>query len=142
MFGWQIWTRFTLIFIWTTAPLFGIVFEIYVQNSVSIRWNYSSIKKSRHANHDEPLNNKKFHFLESKEVEIQKQPPEVFFKNSVFLKISPNLQENTCARVLPATFFEKRLWRRCFSVNFPKSLRTSYLLGTSGQALLEVGNDA
>ena len=43
----------------------------------------------------------------------------------VFLEISQNLQENTCARAFfnkvaglrPATLFKKRLWHKCFSVN-------------------------
>ena len=29
---------------------------------------------------------------------VQKQPPEVFCKKKVFLEISKNSQENTCAR--------------------------------------------
>ena len=50
----------------------------------------------------------------------------------VFLEISQNSQENTCARAsfliklqaLPETLLKKRLWRRCFPVNFAKFLRT------------------
>ena len=51
----------------------------------------------------------------------------------VFLEISQNPLENTCARVSffhkvaglrPATLFKKRLWHRCFPVNFVKFLRT------------------
>ena len=47
----------------------------------------------------------------------------------VFLEISWNSQENTCARVSfliklhglrPATLLKKRLWHRCFLVNFVK----------------------
>ena len=49
----------------------------------------------------------------------------------VFLEILQNLQENTCARVSfliklqswglrSTTLFKKRLWRRCFPVNFVK----------------------
>ena len=54
----------------------------------------------------------------------------------VILKISQNSQENTCARVSffnkvaslrPATLLKKRLWHRCFPVNFAKSLRTPFL---------------
>ena len=54
----------------------------------------------------------------------------------VFLKISQNSQENTCARVLffnkvagirPATLFNKRIWHRCYPVNFTKFLRTPFL---------------
>ena len=53
----------------------------------------------------------------------------------VFLEISQNPQENTCARVSviikfeglrPATLLKKRLWRRCFPVNFVKFLRTPF----------------
>ena len=43
----------------------------------------------------------------------------------VALKILQNSQENTCAR--PATLL-KRLWRRCFPVNFAKFLRTLFLI--------------
>ena len=42
----------------------------------------------------------------------------------VFVEISQNSQENTCARV---SFLKKRLWHRCFPVNFVKFLRTSFL---------------
>ena len=51
---------------------------------------------------------------------LRSSRPEVFLKK-VFLKISQNSQENTCARVL-----KKRLWRMCFSVNFAKFLRTPF----------------
>ena len=55
----------------------------------------------------------------------------------VFLEISQNLQENTCARVSffnedaglrPATLFKKRLWHRCFPVDFVKFLRTPFFI--------------
>ena len=52
----------------------------------------------------------------------------------VFLEISKNSQENTCAKVsflikLQAycNFIKKRLWHRCFPVNFAKFLRTPFL---------------
>ena len=52
----------------------------------------------------------------------------------VFLEILQNSQESTCARVsfliklqaLPASLLKKRLWRRCFPLNFAKFLRTSF----------------
>ena len=59
-------------------------------------------------------------------------------KNTFFvehiLEISQDSQENTCARVSfliklqarPATLLKKRLWRRCFPVNFAKFLRTLF----------------
>ena len=69
--------------------------------------------------------------------------PEVFYKK-VFLEISQNSKENTCARVsfliklqasglyikketlsqLPATLLKRRLWYRCFPVDFGKFLGT------------------
>ena len=52
---------------------------------------------------------------------------------NVFLKISKNSQENTCTRVsfnkvagAEACNFTKRLWHRCFPVNFEKFLRTTF----------------
>ena len=56
----------------------------------------------------------------------------VLCKN-VFLEISQNSQENTCGRVsflikLPATLLKKRLWHRCFPVNFTKFLRTAFFI--------------
>ena len=41
----------------------------------------------------------------------------------VFLKIWQNLQENKRARV---SLLKKRLWRRCFFVNFVKFLGTTF----------------
>ena len=53
---------------------------------------------------------------------------------NVFLEISRNSRENTCARVFfnkvaglrPATLFKKRLWHRCFPVNFAKVLGAQF----------------
>ena len=62
----------------------------------------------------------------------------------MFLKIPQNLQENTCARVSfliklqaeatlqPATLLKKRLWHRCFPMNFAKFLRTLFLYSIFG----------
>ena len=36
----------------------------------------------------------------------------------------------------PATLLKKRLWHRCFTVNFPKFLRTTFSQNTSGRLLL------
>ena len=55
-------------------------------------------------------------------VSMKSSRPEVFF-GKVFLGISQNSQENTEA----CNFIKKRLWHRCFSVNFSKSLRTPFL---------------
>ena len=43
---------------------------------------------------------------------------------------------NKVASLRPATLSKKRLWHRCFPVNFAKFLRTPFLQNTSGQLLL------
>ena len=58
----------------------------------------------------------------------------------VFLEISQNSQENTCARAsflikLPAVL-KKSLQHKCFPINFANFLRTLFLQNTSGQLLL------
>ena len=53
----------------------------------------------------------------------------------VFLEISQNSQENTCAR----DFIKKSLWHRCFPVNFVKSLRTPFFHKTPLVAPSETG---
>ena len=60
---------------------------------------------------------------------------EVFVKK-VFLEILENSQEDTCVRVSfliklqtfmrPATLLKKRLWHRCFPVNFAKFIKTRF----------------
>ena len=47
----------------------------------------------------------------------------------VFLEIPQNSQKNTFARVSdrPATLLKKRLWHRCFPVDFAKFQRTLFL---------------
>ena len=62
------------------------------------------------------------------------------FLKKMFLKISQNSQENSCTRVSfllklqasGSTLLKKRLWHRCFPVNFAKCLRTLFLKNTSG----------
>ena len=44
----------------------------------------------------------------------------------VFLKISQISQENHCGRLSFLIKLKKRLWHRCFSVNFAKFLRTPF----------------
>ena len=65
------------------------------------------------------------------------------FLKKVFLKNSQNSQENTSVslffnRTLNINVIKKRLWHRCFLVNFAKLLRTPFLQNTSGQLLLTI----
>ena len=52
----------------------------------------------------------------------------------VLLKILQKSQENTCAIV---SILTKKLWHRCFSVNFEKLLTTPFLQIISGRLLLK-----
>ena len=72
------------------------------------------------------------------EVNIQAPPSKVSYTTTVysrwsvkkvFLKISQNSQENTCASV---SFLRKRVWHRWFPVNFAISLREPSLQNTFG----------
>ena len=60
-------------------------------------------------------------------------------RSKVFLQISQNSQENTCARVhlclRPAALLKKRPQQRSFPANFAKILRTPFLWNTSGGCL-------
>ena len=67
----------------------------------------------------------------------------------VFLKISQNSQENSCARLSfliklqvlglrPAALLKKKLWYRRFPVNLAKFLRTTFLQNTVGRLLPDI----
>ena len=55
-----------------------------------------------------------------------KTPVPESFLNKTFLKFW----------IKPATLLEKRLWHRCFPVNFDKFLKTPFLQKSSGRLLL------
>ena len=47
-----------------------------------------------------------------------------------------SLSFNKAAHLMPATLLKKRLWLRCFPMNFAKFLRTPFLQNTSGRLFL------
>ena len=49
---------------------------------------------------------------------------------------------NFIKKAEPATLLKKRLWHRCFPVNFAKFLRTPFLQNSSGRLLLALDNNA
>ena len=66
---------------------------------------------------------------------LKNSRPEVFCKK-VFLEVAQNSQENTCdgasffnkvEGLTPATLLKKRLWHKCFPVNFAKFIRIPFL---------------
>ena len=77
-------------------------------------------------------------------VSIQKQPPEVFYEKRCslnFRRIQGNhlfqsLFFSKVAGLRSATLLKRRLWHRCFPVNFAKFLRTAFLQNTSERLLL------
>ena len=77
---------------------------------------------------------------------LRSSHPDVFCKK-VFLEISQNSQENTCARVSfliklqapPATLLKKRLWHSCFPVNFVKFPSTPFFIEHLWWLLLYAG---
>ena len=57
----------------------------------------------------------------------------------IVLEIWQNSQENNCVKVsflIKLQALKKRLWHRCFPVNFVRFLRTPFLQNTSGRLLL------
>ena len=65
---------------------------------------------------------------------LQKQAPEVFCKKRCSWKFH-KIHGKTS---MPATLLKKRLWHRCFPVNFVKFLRAPFLQNTSGRLPLVV----
>ena len=79
-------------------------------------------------------------------IQIQKQPPEMCYKKGV-LKIFCKIHRKTpvseslfnkVARLRPATLIKKKLWHKCFPVNFAKFLRTPFLQNTPWRLLLRI----
>ena len=78
---------------------------------------------------------------------VQKQPPEAFCKKMCSWKFHrihrktpvPEAFFNEAAGLRPASLLKKRIWYRCFPVNFVKFPRTAFLQNTSERLLLNVG---
>ena len=67
------------------------------------------------------------------------------FKNGVLRNFTKFAGKDLCQSLFfnkvvglsPATLLNKRLWHKCFPVNFAKFLRTTFLQNTSGRLLLK-----
>ena len=69
----------------------------------------------------------------------QKQPLEVFCEKRCSLKFHKTRKKKpTCGRICPATLLKKRLWHRCFPVNFAKILRKRFLQDITRWLLLKM----
>ena len=70
---------------------------------------------------------------------VRSSRPRVFCKIGALKYFSKFTGKHLCQSVVfskvaglkPATLLKKRLWHRCFPVNFEKSLRTPFLQNTS-----------
>ena len=61
--------------------------------------------------------------------ETQNQPSEKFSKKKgAFRNFEKFIGKHSGTGLLPATLLKKRLWHRCFPVNFAKFLRTPFLI--------------
>ena len=77
----------------------------------------------------------------------QKQPPEVLCKKGVLTNFAKLTGKHQCrslffnkvAGLMPATLLKKRLWHRCFPVNFAKFLRTPTFKNICERLLLFAG---
>ena len=75
-----------------------------------------------------------------KSEKLQKQPPECSIKKGVLKNFEKFTGKHLCQslffkksfRSQPATLLKKTLWHKCFPVNIPKFLRTSFFQNTSG----------
>ena len=124
----------------------GIGRKTYLPGSVPSVLEFKPAEKKKERKPPKPCHNQetcsKFE-TESESSDSQSLAEAVIRRYSlkkVFFKISRNSQENTCARVSffnkvaglrPATLLKKRLWHRCFPVNFAKFLRNLFSQNTS-----------
>ena len=94
------------------------------------------------------LNTNGLHTFISPERHDQKQLLEAFCRKKCSLKFRkihrktsvPEFRVSFLIKLqaAPATLLKKRLWHRCFPVNFLNFLRTPFLQNTSGRLLLHV----
>ena len=75
---------------------------------------------------------------ETKNSTFQKQPPELFYEKRYFRNLEKFTGKHLCwsiffnkvAVLRPTTLLKKRLWNRCFPVNFAKFLKAPFLQNT------------
>ena len=67
---------------------------------------------------------------------LQEKEPLEISQNSQEKKTCPRVFFNKVAGLRPVTLFKKRLWHRCFSVNFVKFITTSFSQNTSWRLLV------
>ena len=117
-------------------PVYHLKIESYVQYKINL--NHKS-NRFESRGQTEMHEGSKYccHFF-------QKQPPEMFYKKGVLRNLAKFTGEHLCQSLLfnkvaglrLATLLKKRLWHRCFPVNFVKFSGTPSLQNTSGRLLV------
>ena len=112
--GWNCLAFLNLSFVCYSWMLFGLILSLYVKAN-SIQWVRSRAR------------------LVTKRQEKTEAVSQSCSVKKLFIEISQNSQENTFARVsfllkLLKKLLKKRLWHRCFPVNFAKFWRISFLI--------------
>ena len=77
---------------------------------------------------------------------LRSSHPEVFFKNGILRNFTKFTGKHLCQSLFfnnvagprPVTLLKKRLWHRCFPVNFVKFLRTPFYIKHIWWLLLQV----
>ena len=78
-------------------------------------------------------------YFNRSEYSLKKQSPEMFFKKGVLKKFTKLAEKHLCcgfflskvAGLRLAVLLKKRLWHRCFPVNFAKFFKIAFLQNTS-----------
>ena len=96
-----------------------------LRNLTPVLWRYLTYQEMSNINFAELVKNPKMNTTKPNYIYTEAVAQRCSVKQ-VFLEISQNLQENTCARVTFLIKLTKRLWHRFFPVNFAKFLRTSF----------------
>ena len=146
----------------STMELFSLrlshIFKTYLIWSNCLKFHFSHNSISREKTYNWKLREKKsfvnngtFFFSKFEitqwngAINKQKQLPEVFCKKRFSKKFRKILRKTLQALFFnkvvgrPATLLKKRLWHRCFTVNFAKFLRGPLLQNTSGRLLQNKG---
>ena len=90
-----------------------------------------------------PLFRTKLFFIQL-DPKVRSSFPEMSCKNGVLRKFAKFTGKHLCQSLFfnkvagPATLLKKRLWHRCFPVNFANFLRTLFSQNTSGVCLRKV----
>ena len=119
----------------STKPKDEVCF--FMNNSLSISQEFNFSKSLGYCRGNYFTKSKLYHmsFICVLYIDLKKQPPEVFCKNAVLRNFPKFTEKHLRECLCPATLVKKKLWVRCFPVNFAKFPRTAFLQNTSKRLL-------